>query len=249
MAAAGAAVLVLVLLQNLFLLGASRLRTIIYVVAAQGVVLSTLPPLLHGGLGVQEVFAGAVVLMLKGVAIPRMLIRALADLPIRREVEPLVGFKTCLVLGAIATSGSVYLATILPLASLGGGPDDGVDLLDAIHGLGLSELCTRRGAVLQEELLPERPAAQHAAGPGTVVDHDLLTEGFTELIGDDACLRIGYTTSRPRHDPADGAGGIRVRGPRRAGNEQQSKHDAQRTDERFGSTDHPEFLLSPASLN
>jgi hydrogenase-4 component E len=120
MAAAGAAVLVLVLLQNFFLLGASRLRTIIYVVAAQGVVLSTLPPLLHGGLGAQEVFAGAVVLILKGVAIPRMLIRALADLPIRREVEPLVGFKTCLVLGAIATSGSVYLATILPLAPLGG---------------------------------------------------------------------------------------------------------------------------------
>ena len=83
-------------------------------VAAQGVVLSTLPPLLHGGLGVQEVFAGAVALMLKGVAIPRMLIRALADLPIRREVEPLVGFKTCLVLGAIATSGSVYLATTCP---------------------------------------------------------------------------------------------------------------------------------------
>ena len=55
MAAAGAAVLVLVLLQNLFLLGASRLRTIIYAVAAQGVVLSTLPALLHGGLGVQEI--------------------------------------------------------------------------------------------------------------------------------------------------------------------------------------------------
>jgi len=123
MAAAGAAVLVLVLLQNLFLLGASRLRTIIYVVAAQGVVLSTLPPLLHGGLGVQEVFAGAVVLILKGVAIPRMLIRALADLPIRREIEPLVGFNACLVLGAIATSGCVYLATILPLAPLGGGPE------------------------------------------------------------------------------------------------------------------------------
>ena len=107
MAAAGAAVLVLVLLQNLFLLGASRLRTIIYVVAAQGVVLSTLPPLLHGGLGVQEVLAGAAALVLKGIVIPKMLIRALSDLPIRREVEPIVGFKTCLVLGAIATSGSV----------------------------------------------------------------------------------------------------------------------------------------------
>jgi hydrogenase-4 component E len=130
MAAAGAAVLVLFLLQNLFLLGASRLRTIIYAVAAQGVVLSTLPALLHGGFGVQEIVVGAVALVLKGVFIPRMLIRALADLPIRREVEPLVGFKTCLVLGAIATSGSVYLATILPLAPLGGGTERMVVAID-----------------------------------------------------------------------------------------------------------------------
>ena len=123
MAAATAAVLVLVLLQNLFLLGSSRLRTIIYAVAAQGVVLSTLPALLHGELGPQEALAGAAALVLKGLVIPRMLIRALADLPIRREVEPLVGFKACLVLGAIATAGSVYLAASLPLAEGGGAPE------------------------------------------------------------------------------------------------------------------------------
>jgi len=123
MAAATAGVLVLVLLLNLFLLGSSRLRTIISAVAAQGVVLSTLPALLHGGLGAQEALAGAAALVLKGLVIPRMLIRALADLPIRREVEPLVGFKACLVLGAIATAGSVYLAASLPLAEPGGAPE------------------------------------------------------------------------------------------------------------------------------
>jgi hydrogenase-4 component E len=52
-----------------------------------------------------------------------MLIRALADLPIRREIETIVGLKTCLVLGALATAASVYLAGMLPLSPLGGPMD------------------------------------------------------------------------------------------------------------------------------
>ncbi len=115
------AILVVVLLFNLFMLGSSRLRTIIYTVAAQGVVLSLLPGLLHGGLGVREILVSAGALVLKGVTIPRMLLRAMADLPIRREIEPLVGFKASLLLGAVATAGSIYLATRLPLLNDGGG--------------------------------------------------------------------------------------------------------------------------------
>ncbi len=115
------AILVVVLLFNLFMLGSSRLRTIIYTVAAQGVVLSLLPGLLHGGLGVREILVSVGALVLKGVTIPRMLLRAMADLPIRREIEPLVGFKASLLLGAVATAGSVYLATRLPLLDEGGG--------------------------------------------------------------------------------------------------------------------------------
>jgi hydrogenase-4 component E len=123
MASAGSACLVSMLLLNFYLLGSSRLRTIIYVVAAQGVLLSVLPVLVHGHLGSQELVAGAVALVLKGITIPRMLIRALADLPIRREIEPIVGLKTCLLLGALATAASVYLAGILSLAPLGGPTD------------------------------------------------------------------------------------------------------------------------------
>ena len=89
-------------------------------------------------------------LVLKGVVIPRMLIRALADLPIRREVEPLVGFKTCLVLGAIATSGSVYLATTLPLAPLGGGTERMVVATSFATMLtGFLLLTTRKKAITQ----------------------------------------------------------------------------------------------------
>ena len=109
------AVLVIVLLLNLFVLGSSRIRTIIYTVAAQGVILSLLPALFHGALGVPEVLVSVGALVLKGVTIPRMLLRAMADLPIRREIEPIVGFRASMLLGAAATAGSIYLSTRLPL--------------------------------------------------------------------------------------------------------------------------------------
>lgn len=111
--------LVLVLLLNLWVLGAGRLRTIILVVALQGVLLGFLPLLLHHELGWRGVVVSLGALVLKGLVIPRMLLRAMADLPIRREVEPLVGFRASLMLGALATGGSLYLTTLMPLMDPG----------------------------------------------------------------------------------------------------------------------------------
>ncbi|MFO0983066.1 MAG: hydrogenase [Planctomycetota bacterium] len=116
MAAAIDALLVIVLLENLFTLGASRIRSIVYAVATQGVLLSLLPLLLHHTLGLREVLVSLGTLGLKGVTIPRMLMRAMADLPIRKEIEPLMGFKASLIFGAAATGGSIYVSTQLPLA-------------------------------------------------------------------------------------------------------------------------------------
>jgi hydrogenase-4 component E len=115
------AVLVVILLQNIFVLGSSRIRTIIYTVALQGVILSTLPVLLHHAeLGVIEVLVSVGALVLKGVVIPKMLMRAMTDLPIRREIEPLVGFRASIVLGGIGLMLSIYLAFRLPMAEPGG---------------------------------------------------------------------------------------------------------------------------------
>src|SRR5262245_33148887 len=96
-------ILVLVLLLNLFALGASRLRTIVVAVAIQGVLLAFLPSILHREMGWSLLLVSVGALLLKGIAIPRMLIRALADLPIRREVEPLLGFRASLILGGFGT--------------------------------------------------------------------------------------------------------------------------------------------------
>src|SRR5262245_32492153 len=108
-------VLVSLLLLNLFVLGASRIRTIILVVALQGALLGSLPVLLHHEIGWREGVVSLVALGLKGVVIPRMLMRAMADLPIRREVEPLVGFRASLILGALGTGGSLFLTTLMPV--------------------------------------------------------------------------------------------------------------------------------------
>ncbi len=110
------ALLVLVLLLNFFVLGSSRIRSVIYTVAAQGVLLGVLPLLVHSGVGVRELLVSVGAIGLKAVVIPRMLMRAMTDLPIRREIEPLVGYRTALLLGAAATGASLALAGRLPTA-------------------------------------------------------------------------------------------------------------------------------------
>jgi hydrogenase-4 component E len=115
MSSATDALLVLILLLNFFVLGSSRIRSIIYTVAAQGLLLGVLPLLVHGSFGAREALVSVGAIALKSVVIPRMLMRAMADLPIRREIEPLVGYRTSLLLGAAATGASMALAARLPL--------------------------------------------------------------------------------------------------------------------------------------
>lgn len=114
MSSAAEALLVLALLLNFFVLGSSRIRSIIYTVACQGAILGVLPLLVHGTLGFRVAAVSLGAILLKAVFIPRMLMRAVADLPIRREIEPLVGYRTSLLLGAVATGASMALARKLP---------------------------------------------------------------------------------------------------------------------------------------
>ena len=81
------------LLLNFFVLGTSRLRAAISGSAAQGVVLGVLA--LRGARAISAskpllIASGAIVL--KGVVIPALLTRAMREVAIRREIEPLVGY-------------------------------------------------------------------------------------------------------------------------------------------------------------
>jgi len=110
------ALLVFVLLLNLFVLGTSRIRSLIQAVALQGVALGVMPLLVHGRLTVLAGFVAIATVLLKGSIIPQILFKALRDVQIKREIEPLIGFMPSTLLGALGTAAAIGLSTKLPLA-------------------------------------------------------------------------------------------------------------------------------------
>jgi hydrogenase-4 component E len=108
------ALLIFILLLNLFLLGTSRLRTVINGSALQGAILGVLVPVMH--LGIRSAILGLVAVVVKGFVIPALLHRAMREVVIRREVEPVIGPGTSLLLGAVVTALALLFSTGLPLA-------------------------------------------------------------------------------------------------------------------------------------
>jgi hydrogenase-4 component E len=105
------------LLVNLVALGSSsRITTVVRTVAIQGVLLGLLVVATHGRLdGAVLLLAGASIVV-KGWVIPQVLLRALRQVAIKREVEPSLGLLPSLLLGALATALAVGLTRRLPFA-------------------------------------------------------------------------------------------------------------------------------------
>jgi Hydrogenase 4 membrane component (E) len=110
------AILVIVLVMTLFALGTSRILAVIRIVAAQGALLGFIPLLVHERLTVPVVLASVAAIALKGIAIPSIMIRALRDAQIKREVEPLIGLLPSILLGALATAFALLFSGQLTLA-------------------------------------------------------------------------------------------------------------------------------------
>lgn len=108
--------LILVLLLNLFALGNSRITSVIRIVGFQGAILGGMPLLVHDQLGVMAFLVAAATIGLKGIVIPWMLLRAMREVQIRREMEPLVGFVPSMVLATLGTGLAVAFSRQLPLA-------------------------------------------------------------------------------------------------------------------------------------
>jgi hydrogenase-4 component E len=109
--------LVTVLLLNLFVLGASRLRSVIGATALQGVCLGLLTVAAHAEITLQVIVISVVAVAIKAYVIPRLLYKAMRDVAIVRDVEPLIGLIPSLVIGAASTAGSVIFSQTLPLAA------------------------------------------------------------------------------------------------------------------------------------
>ena len=140
--------LVILLLVNFFLLGTSRLRALISGSAVQGVLLGALVISVHGEITVQAALIAVGTIVLKSIVIPSMLSRAMRDVAIHREVEPVVGFVPSLLLGGLGTGLSLVFARTLPL-----GREQVASLLVpaalATAFTGFLLLATRRKAITQ----------------------------------------------------------------------------------------------------
>jgi hydrogenase-4 component E len=110
------AILVLLILTNLWLLGSSRLNACIRVVALQAVLLGCIPLVTQAGhLTFRVALIAAVSTALKAGVLPWLLRRAVRTANVRTEVEPILGFTTSLLVGVVLLGAAFYLGTKLRL--------------------------------------------------------------------------------------------------------------------------------------
>ena len=108
--------LVLLILTNLGLLGSSRLQGCIRLLAGQAVLLGLLPVLADWqGLGLRVVLLSLGGTLLKAGVLPWLLRRAVREAGVQREVEPLIGFTTSLIIGVLLLGLALHLASRLPM--------------------------------------------------------------------------------------------------------------------------------------
>lgn len=91
---------ILLILSCLFLLGSSRLRVAVRVVAAQGILLGILPMIRSMGditMGIWILSISTIVS--KGIVLPWLMRICLRNAGIRREIEPFIGFGSSLLYG------------------------------------------------------------------------------------------------------------------------------------------------------
>jgi hydrogenase-4 component E len=105
------AILVIVMILNLFALGSSSILSVIRIAAAQGVFLAAMPLLIRGDLSLPILLSAFVAAALKGFAIPAVMKRSLRSVRIKREVEPRIGLMASVLIGAAATGAAVLLSS------------------------------------------------------------------------------------------------------------------------------------------
>ncbi len=142
------ALLVILVLLNFAALASSRMSALIRTAALQGLLLGALPALWAREWSWHLAAVGVLTVALKAALIPWLLNRAMREVRIRREVEPLLGFVPSPLLGALGTALAVVFSSTVPL-----GTETGATLLvsTSVSMLltGFIILTTRRKAITQ----------------------------------------------------------------------------------------------------
>lgn len=113
------ALLIFLIILNFFLLGSGRLTMCIRVAAWQGFALAGLALVVELQHGIGQLWRIALLVtataFVKGILLPRGLNRAVEKAAIRREVEPILGYSTSILLGMAALGIAFRLGVKLPL--------------------------------------------------------------------------------------------------------------------------------------
>jgi hydrogenase-4 component E len=139
----------LVILSNLSLLGSSRLLACIRILALQGILLGLLPLFFHADdLSLRVVLQVAASTLSKGVVFPWLLTRAVRGADERREVVPVVGYTSSLLIGGALLGLALWLGWRPPLP---GGNESEVLVAVALNTtmVGFFLIIARRMAITQ----------------------------------------------------------------------------------------------------
>ncbi|MBQ9772337.1 MAG: hydrogenase [Lentisphaeria bacterium] len=106
-------ILAVFLITNLMMAASSRLMHCVKIVMIQGLLLGLLP-LFLGHLDTMHLIAALLNISIKGIALPYLLVAAIKRADVCRELEPLVGYSTSLVIVLLFFAVSFWLGTKLP---------------------------------------------------------------------------------------------------------------------------------------
>lgn len=140
-------ILFLVVLTDFVVLGSSRLSACIRAIAAQGVLLGVLPPVLLASASLHVLALAGGTVLVKAIVLPAFLRWAIREASVRRDVEPLIGYMASLLLGLVALAISFAVAGALPGGAQRFEMLIPVTLVTVI--IGLMVLITRSKAVTQ----------------------------------------------------------------------------------------------------
>lgn len=141
----GEVVLLLVLLTNFAVLVTDRLSTCIRIMAMQGVLLALLPLTSGAPFGFHIGLLTFGTIAIKVILLPRILLWAIREAAVRRELDPAIGPIASVVLGLAAVGIAFGVATRLP--HVGGHAAGLIPVSLASLMMGLVVLTTRRKAL------------------------------------------------------------------------------------------------------
>ena len=110
------ALIVLLVLTNFLLLGSSRIASLIRLVAIQGFLLGLITIAAHQGeLSFRIYLLALGNVIIKSLLFPWLFFRAIREVHIRREVEPIIGYNLSLLIGGFFFGLSLWLGSRLSL--------------------------------------------------------------------------------------------------------------------------------------